>query len=105
MVRAFDESDNIVAQSIRQANTTIHGFYTWESLYLSVGENIITRVMFYGTDGCVAIDDLQTCRLVNQPPGWDQGNKSGWDGSMPPGLDKKDKTPPGFNGGNKSGWE
>ena len=41
----------------------------------------------------------------DQPPGWDKGNKSGWDDSMPPGLDKKDKTPPGFGQGNKTGWE
>jgi len=38
------------------------------------------------------------------PPGWSKGKKSGWDGSRPPGLDKKDKTPPGFEQGNKTGW-
>ncbi len=39
------------------------------------------------------------------PPGWDKGKKQGWDGSAPPGLEKKDKTPAGFDKGNKTGWE
>jgi len=39
------------------------------------------------------------------PPGWDKGKKGGWDGSVPPGLEKKDKTPAGFDKGDKSGWE
>ncbi|MFC2123039.1 hypothetical protein ACFLRP_05080 [Bacteroidota bacterium] len=39
------------------------------------------------------------------PPGWSKGKKSGWDGSMPPGLEKKDKTPAGFDKGNKTGWQ
>ena len=39
------------------------------------------------------------------PPGWDKGKKTGWDGSVPPGLEKKDKTPGGFDKGDKSGWE
>lgn len=38
-------------------------------------------------------------------PGWDKGKKKGWDGSAPPGLEKKDKTPAGFDKGNKTGWE
>ncbi len=38
------------------------------------------------------------------PPGWSKGNKKGWSGSTPPGLDKKGKTPPGFDKGNKNGW-
>lgn len=39
------------------------------------------------------------------PPGWDKGKKDGWDGSVPPGLKKKDKTPAGFDRGDKTGWE
>ena len=39
-----------------------------------------------------------------RPPGWDKGKKSGWDGSRPPGLEKKDKIPAGFEQGNKGGW-
>jgi len=38
------------------------------------------------------------------PPGWGKGNKNGWAGKTPPGLDKKSKTPPGFGNGNKNGW-
>ena len=38
------------------------------------------------------------------PPGWSKGNKKGWTGKTPPGLDKKGKTPPGFSKGNKNGW-
>ncbi len=41
----------------------------------------------------------------NYPTGWDKTKKSGWDGSTPPGLDKKDKTPPGFDQGNTTGWK
>ena len=33
------------------------------------------------------------------------GTPPGWDGSAPPGLEKKDKTPDGFDEGNKTGWE
>ena len=33
------------------------------------------------------------------------GTPPGWDGSAPPGLEKKDKTPDGFDKGNKTGWE
>ena len=40
-----------------------------------------------------------------EPPGWDKGKKAGWDGSVPPGLQKKDKTPAGFGKGDKTGWE
>jgi len=39
------------------------------------------------------------------PPGWDEGDKTGWDDSIPPGLDNNDKTPPGFDDGNKTGWD
>jgi len=38
-------------------------------------------------------------------PGWDEGNKTGWDNLTPPGLDNNDKTPPGFVEGNKTGWD
>ena len=38
------------------------------------------------------------------PPGWSKGNKKGWTGKTPPGLDKKGKTPPGHGKGNKNGW-
>jgi hypothetical protein len=38
------------------------------------------------------------------PPGWDKGEKSGWDGAYPPGLDNNNMNPPGFNEGNKGGW-
>lgn len=47
-----------------------------------------------------------TIALNNLPvPGWNKGKKSGWDGSVPPGLEKKDKTPNGFDKGNKKGWD
>ncbi|MFC2035394.1 NosD domain-containing protein [Chloroflexota bacterium] len=42
---------------------------------------------------------------INTPPGSGKGNKSGWDSSVPPGLDKQDKIPTGFEQGKKSGWD
>ena len=39
------------------------------------------------------------------PPGWDEGDKAGWDDSIPPGLDNNDKIPTGFDDGNKTGWD
>ncbi|MFC1951857.1 nitrous oxide reductase family maturation protein NosD [Chloroflexota bacterium] len=42
---------------------------------------------------------------INTPPGSGNGNKSGWDSSVPPGLDKQDKLPTGFEQGKKSGWD
>jgi len=55
------------------------------------------------TDTTMVTIDL--VNLVKNPPGWNKGKKSGWDGSVPPGLEKKDKTPDGFDKGNKAGWE
>jgi hypothetical protein len=56
-----------------------------------------------GTDTTMFTIDLVT--LVKNPPGWNKGKKSGWDGSVPPGLEKKDKTPNGFDKGKKAGWK
>ena len=46
-----------------------------------------------------------TTAVISGPPGWEKGKKKGWDGDVPPGLDKKDKTPGGFKKGGKNGWE
>jgi hypothetical protein len=33
-----------------------------------------------------------------RPPGWDKGEKKGWDTDVPPGIEKKDDwLPPGLN--------
>jgi len=53
------------------------------------------------------VDDNHTidATFAKEPPGWSKESKEGWDGPVPPGLDKNDKTPPGFNKGNKTGWD
>ena len=40
--------------------------------------------------------DLQVIEATQYPPGWEKGKKNGWDGDIPPGLDKKDKIPAGL---------
>jgi len=62
---------------------------------------------FYGTIDEFRLSSIQRTFTCDEayPPGWDKGNKSGWEDSTPLGLDKKDKTPPGFDKGNKSGWD
>ncbi|MFC1918348.1 LamG domain-containing protein [Chloroflexota bacterium] len=54
-------------------------------------------------DRALSGGEIQTLTVL--PPGWDKGKKSGWEGSIPPGLEKKEKTPDGFDQGNKKGWE
>ena len=70
-----------------------------------IGDTIVAGA--YGDDdngessGSVYVYSLSE----NALPSWGKGNKSGWDGSTPPGLNKKDKTPAGFDKGNKNGWD
>jgi hypothetical protein len=39
--------------------------------------------------------------LQDRPSGWDEGEKTGWQDDMPPGL----LTPPGWVKGVKKGWQ
>ena len=64
-------------------------------------DEVITRIEIH-SDQLEGVDNIAFGAQVL--PGWSKGKKSGWDGSSPPGLDKKDKTPPGFEQGNKNGW-
>lgn len=57
------------------------------------------------TDNDGGTDTATTTADISGPPGWEKGKKEGWDGDVPPGLDKKDKTPGGFKKGGKNGWE
>ena len=70
------------------------------------GETATLQDTFTYWDGNNTDTTMFTITLNNLPvPGWNKGKKSGWDGSVPPGLEKKDKTPNGFDKGNKAGWE
>ncbi|MGB2827263.1 MAG: hypothetical protein WBC50_03565 [Dehalococcoidales bacterium] len=73
------------------------------------GETATQQDTFTYTDSDGNIDTtlvtIDLVNLVKNPPGWNKGKKSGWDGSVPPGLEKKDKTPNGFDKGKKAGWE
>ena len=70
------------------------------------GETATLQDTFVFWDGTNIDTTMVTIALNNLPvPGWNKGKKSGWDGSVPPGLEKKDKTPNGFDKGNKAGWE
>jgi len=72
------------------------------------GETGTLQDTFTYTDLVTGKEDttMFTIALDNLPlPGWNKGKKSGWDGSVPPGLEKKDKTPNGFDKGNKKGWK
>ncbi|MDO8137590.1 MAG: hypothetical protein Q6354_08115, partial [Candidatus Brocadiales bacterium] len=43
----------------------------------------------------------------SRPPGWDKGKKEGWEGDVPPGLEKgkgPPSRPPGWDKGKKEGW-
>ncbi len=81
--------------------------FTWENVPATEGTGIGITGYKQETNGAT-IDNFSGTGTPVQPvsPGWSgKGNKKGWDGSKPPGLDKKDKTPPGFNKGKKSGWD
>ena len=70
------------------------------------GETATLQDKFTYWDGNNTDTTMFTIALNNLPvPGWNKGKKSGWDGSVPPGLEKKDKTPNGFDKGNKKGWK
>ncbi len=63
------------------------------------------RIVDGDGDG-VAIVDMGAFEYPGAvPPGWSEGRKTGWNGNMPPGLDKQDKTPQGFDQGRKEGWQ
>lgn len=81
--------------------------FIWENVPTAEGTGIGITGYKLGTYG-PSIDNFSGTGTPVQPgsPGWSgNGNKKGWDGSKPPGLDKKDKTPPGFSKGKKSGWD
>jgi len=77
--------------------------YVWDSVPTTGGTGV--GIAGYKNDTYGATMDNFSASTLKTPPGWDKGKKSGWDGSVPPGLQKKDKTPPGFDQGNKNGWD
>jgi hypothetical protein len=72
--------------------------------YLDIsGETIVITALGDGEySGSAYIYDTS----IEAPAGWNNGNgnKTGWDGDAPPGLDKQGKTPAGFEQGKKTGW-
>ena len=74
--------------------------YAESTIRIDVEMRVQQGVLDAGFDNFV-IDQIDN----TEPPGWDKGKKAGWNGSVPPGLEKKDKTPPGFDKGKKTGWK
>lgn len=69
-----------------------------------ISHQVITRIEIRSLiDGAEGVDNI-AFGAGKAPPGWSKGKKTGWGGSRPPGLAKKDKTPPGFDKGKKGGW-
>jgi hypothetical protein len=61
---------------------------------------LITIVsMLFGGSPALAQDKAKG--LQDRPSGWDQGEKTGWQSDMPPGL----VSPPGWVKGLKKGWQ
>jgi hypothetical protein len=61
---------------------------------------IIIASMLFGGSPALAQDKAKG--LQGRPSGWDQGEKTGWQGgNMPPGL----VSPPGWVKGLKKGWQ
>lgn len=83
-------------------NMQIHGSAGARLIAASVTGGSFDKIKINGTAN-FAIAQVRY-NISPTPPGWSKGNKSGWGGSTPPGLDKKGKTPPGFDKGNKNGW-
>ncbi len=82
----------------------IHGQAGARLVAASVGGGSFDKVKIVGTPASGFAIAQVRYSITPVPPGWSKGNKKGWTGSSPPGLDKKGKTPPGFPKGNKNGW-
>jgi len=81
-----------------QEDSSVSFSETMEEVYTA-------EVRLEGTGPIFAgIDNFTVGAVGSNPPGWDKGEKKGWDDSSPPGLDKKSKTPPGHDRGKKNGW-
>ena len=87
-------------------NIPIDGFAGARLIAASVTGESFDKIKIVGTpaSGFAIAQVRYNINTIKTPPGWSKGNKKGWTGSSPPGLDKKDKTPPGFSKGNKNGW-
>ncbi len=80
--------------------------YVWENVPTTGGTGVGITGLKGGTDGATMDNfSVDNYTASSKPPNWNKGNKKGWDGSAPPGLDKQDKTPSGFDKGNKTGWD
>ena len=85
-------------------NMQIHGSAGARLIAATVTGESFDKIKITGTDEFAIAQVRYNINTIKTPPGWSKGNKSGWSGSTPPGLDKKGKTPPGFGKGNKNGW-
>jgi hypothetical protein len=81
------------------------GYHIADVLVDSVSVGVVSSSP--GSYTFTGVDDNHTidATFAKEPPGWSKESKEGWDGQVPPGLDKNDKTPPGFDKGNKTGWD
>ena len=83
----------------------INGYYGARLVAVSVKGGSFDQINIVGDPAQgFAIAQVRYNISSTIPPGWGKGNKNGWAGSTPPGLDKKGKTPSGFGNGNKNGW-
>jgi len=66
---------------------------------------LVNQLMYFDAGFDNFVIDQDDCTITEGPPGWGRESKEGWNGSVPPGLENKDKTPPGSDKGNKTGWK
>ncbi len=64
---------------------------------------VVVTILSLVVAGSSALADGKAKGRGSKPPGWDQGNKKGWDSNVPPGIDKKGGGMP--NGLDKKGQQ
>lgn len=64
---------------------------------------VITSVLLGGP---LAIAESEVKGESDKPPGWEKGEKKGWKGDVPSGIEKQGGgIPPGWSRGKKEGWK
>ncbi|MBA7610341.1 hypothetical protein ES703_17549 [subsurface metagenome] len=83
---------------------------------------VFISIVFISFTSLLILTESKAKGEDDKPPGWEKGEKEGWEGEIPPGIEKKggwmppglskeeqdewkDGRPPGWSQGEKTGWK